>query len=80
MEQTEWKYKCKCTVTATWRCSHSCIRRILSFAVWFPVQTHSPFLTNENQIYAQRIKIKKLSQCSTVYGKYKNKERDASNH
>jgi len=24
MERTEWKYKCKYTVTATLRCSHNC--------------------------------------------------------
>jgi hypothetical protein len=43
---TEWKYKCKCKVTATVRCSHSCtdtaLGNFLHLKTWVPTPKSSP--------------------------------------
>jgi len=43
---TEWKYKCKCTVTATVRCSYNytdiAISQLCSSTMWLPIRNSMP--------------------------------------
>ena len=71
--RTEWKYKRKYAATPTLRCSYNFIYTALGeffhLQCEFQLEDYFLIITNETYIYAQKIKIKKIKQCSFIYGK-----------